>query len=44
MEDIFALVPWTDMATYVLAGVGGMIGIDLLFTGGKMLKRLLRRS
>lgn len=44
MEDIFALVPWADISTYVLAGIGGMVGIDLLFTGGKYLKRLLRRS
>lgn len=44
MEGIFALVPWTDIATYVTAGIGGMIGIDLLFTGGKYVKRLMRRS
>lgn len=44
MESIFALVSWTDIATYVTAGIGGMIGIDLLFSGGKLLKRLLRRT
>lgn len=44
MEGIFDLVPWADMALYVTAGIGGMIGVDLLFTGGKMLKRLLRRA
>ncbi len=43
MEGIFALVPWTDIATYVTAGIGGVIGIDLLFTGGHYLKRLLGR-
>lgn len=44
MEDIFALVPWTAIAVLVTAGIGGMVGVDLLFMGGKYIKRLMRRS
>lgn len=44
MDAIFALAPWTDIATYVTAGLGGAIGVDLLFLGGKYVKRLFRRT
>ncbi len=44
MEDIFALVDWTTISAFVAAGVTGVVGIDLLFLGGKYVKRLFRRS
>ncbi len=44
MEDIFALVSWADISTYVTAGIGGMVGISLVFFGGRHLTHLLRLS
>lgn len=44
MAEIFAAMDISTVATAVSAGIIGFIGIDLLFLGGKFVKRILRRG
>jgi hypothetical protein len=44
MDALFEAVSWTAITAFVTAGMLAIVGLDLLFTGGKFIKRILRRA